>query len=272
MTYPWEYYAPVEEGNPHAGAHAAGWAAATFVVMLVVVLPREHAHTDAFMVGNLVLAPVVVAVVVWLVARKTSTRWGWWVFALVVPAATLALTVFTHAEDLVDYARGKTADGGTRADTGPVIHELSAPATQGDWTLVDDPQMLTQLEKRKAVIGTLVADDPDHVIAAAYTHRRPQAGVVLIALNEALDPSASLEKQAETILRGGRVEKVQALDPGAAEGYLGCGFGSGDDGDFIECAWIGNQRVVATQWFGVAALEDAGRLTVELRDLAAAGG
>jgi hypothetical protein len=271
MSYPWEYYEPVEEGNPGAGLHAGLWALGTYVAMLVVVLPREHAHTDAFMSGRLLAPAVIVWLVTWVVAHNIKTRWRWWVYPLIVPTATLALVLFSSADELIDRAKGRTADGGTRTDQGPVLAELVVPESEGKWTKVESPEVK---QARQTLIGRMdeLGEDIDSAVLGYYSLRSPNVQVVYEGINGTVDHSASFESVLEDAMTGAGVEDYDTFDPGSAEGVLGCGGLTRNGQSLVECMWIGNERAVVLTWIdGELDHKTAADLTVEFRGLASAG-
>jgi hypothetical protein len=147
---------------------------------------------------------------------------------------------------------------------------LAAPESQGDWKRLDNKELNQRMEKAETAIRQL-SDDIESIVTAAYQHRSPRAVVTLVGINGDLDGSASLETLVRGMLNGAGVDDFDSFDPGAAQGLLRCGSPPGEAGQFVVCAWVGNQRQVMTQWLGRLEAEEAARLTVELRDLAAAG-
>jgi hypothetical protein len=236
--------------------------------MLVVVLPREDAHSDAFLSGEL-LAPALIGwVVTWIVAHFWDGHWPWWVYALVVPAGVAALALLISIPSLADRAEGRTPDGGTRADAGPVLHELVAPASQGQWTKVDTPEVQQAEEQVRKNVGQY-GEDVDSTVVGYYSHSAPEATVMYIGVNGTLEKGASLESTLRTAL-GGDVDHLDTFNPGSAKGVLGCGNLTVKGKTLVGCMWIGNQRAVATVWLsGGLDHQHAADLTAEFRDLAA---
>jgi len=271
MSYPWKYDEPVDDGNPLAGLHAGLWALGTYIVLLVVVLPREHAHTNAFVSGELLVPPVVVWLLTWVVAHNNKKQLGWWVYALVVPAAIVAFTVFTHAGELTNRAQGKAADGGTRVDQGPLLPELTVPESQGRWTRLDTPEV-HEAEQYLAAHMDELGEDLDSAVLGYYSHDSPELKVIYQGINGTIDGNASLQSSLRNMMAGATVDQYDTFNPGSAKGVLGCGDLVKEGQTLIECVWVGNERAVMLTWIGSGLdHEAAAELTVEFRELAATG-
>jgi hypothetical protein len=254
--------------NRRAGGQAFVWAFCTYVVMLFVVLPREDAHSDTYLAG-LLMAPAAIAwLLTWALAHNMDRDWRWWVYGLVVPPLVVALAVVSNLSELSNRAQGKAADGGTRADSGPVLHELGVPETQGAWTKVDSPE----IQKAEGLLtGNLdqFGEDVESAVVGYYQHSTPAAGVMFVGINGTIEKGASLETTLRDAL-GADVDHYDTFNPGAAKGVLGCGNLRQQGRLVVGCLWIGNQRAVLTAWVtGDLDHEQAANLTAELRDLAA---
>jgi hypothetical protein len=280
MTNPgWEYYQPVEEGNPLAGLHAGLWALGSWVALMVVVLPREDAHTDAVMSGQLLAPASIVWVVTWLVAHLTKARWGWWVYALVVPGATLGVALFGNAEELVDYAERRSAAGGSRSDGSPATAgeaaqpavRLEAFASTPAWTKVDtkEARAVATLANDQLVEqsdGLLNADD---VVAGLYV-QSAQTGTPVFFLGINANPEHDeAETLVEDMLTGGSVEKITYSPAGEPGEILGCGNAEKEGQKLVSCAWSNGTVSGYLIWtLPSVGVERASRLTMDFRDLA----
>jgi hypothetical protein len=223
------------------------------------------------MSGRLLPPPVIAWLVTWVVAHNIKTRWGWWVYPLVVPTATLALVLFSSAGELVDRAHGRAADGGTRVDAGPVIGELVVPESQGKWTKLDTPEVK---QAEQALIDRMdeLGEDIDSAVLGYYSRRSPKVQVVYEGINGTIDRSASLEAVLKDAMTGAGVDHYDTFDPGSAEGVLGCGNFTKSGQELVECMWIGHARAVFMTWVdGELDHQTAADLTVEFRGLASGG-
>jgi hypothetical protein len=73
-------------------------------------------------------------------------------------------------------------------------------------------------------------------------------------------------------MAGAGVDHYDTLNPGSAEGVLGCGDFTKQGRSLVECMWIGNERAVAMTFIdGELDHQTAADLTVEFRKLAAGG-
>ena len=259
------------EPNRRAGSQAFLWALATYVAVLVVVLPREDAHSDAYLSGELVVPAVLVWVLTWIVAHFWDGHWPWWVYAVLVPPCVLMLTLALNVPALLDRSEGRTPDGGTRADSGPLLPELVVPESQGAWTRLDTAQARQAQQQAEAAKDQFGADI-DSVVLAYYAHTSPAAKVVYVGINGTIDKGASLEDDIRNAMGGAQVDHYDTFNPGSAKGVLGCGNTTRQGQVLVTCMWIGNQRAVSLT-FGGGALDHqtAADLTTQFRDLAAGG-
>ena len=261
----------MEKPNNNALAQSLVWAGIAYVVLLIVVIPRTEDYTGAYMAGRMLVPAAVAWGVTWAVAHNSSKKWRWWIYPLVVPAVAAVIALMLSAEDLSDRASGRAADGGARADSGPLLPELVAPSTQGGWTRIDDPaarEQVARAEQGAAQFGS----DIDSVTAGYYSHKDPRALGFFIGINGNYAKGASVESTLRNAMAGARIDDYDTFDPGDAGGALGCGQGQAQGQQYLACMWIGNERTVVMRWDSASLDADvAAQLTTELRDLATAG-
>ncbi len=250
MEQEWAELAVSDEPNQHAGMVSFVWAMVAYVVLLVVVIPRTEDHTGAYMAGRMMVPAGAAWGLTWLIAHNSNRHWRWWVYPLVVPAIVAAIALALSAKALIDRdGSGRFADrGAAPEDSGPVIHELTAPATQGKWTKVDNPAVRDEVDRIEQGIAQF-GPDIDSAVAGYYTHESTRAG-----------------------LAGAYVDDYDTYNPGAAGGVLGCGNAAAKGSEWFACMWIGNERTVFMRWDDRSLEPDvAAQLTTEFRDLAATG-
>lgn len=249
----------VKRPNEHALAFALMFGGIAWVGLLVLLTPRID-RDPSYVGGGLLVPTMGVAVVVGLLARRSSRRLGWWVNAAVVPLAAV-LALIPSADDLMAAADNE-------ASRGVEVGLLSAPAAGQGWTVVDTPDTRADVRRVVDSMATEVGIDAE-TVAGYYLHESaPNTPVLFAGINGDLDKGASASESLTSILRGAFVKTPQSFEPGDTGGALGCGQGAAQGMTWVSCAWVGNHRAVLMRWNDESVtLEQAAELSRELRDL-----
>ena len=220
--------------NPSAWLSALAWALLTAVVLLPFAIDGRPERSFAESMAAVAFPALAVAMIAGLVAYRSTSRWSWWLYPLIVVLPAVALVVLTdRVPDRLENVP-VAGDQGNRS--------LVAPDRAGAWTL----QKNASADEQEAELRDRILRADDSLEAVYGDYRRGGDDVLVYnGINVTTDSDLAREligrpdAALDDYLAGTGITDVVEVPAGDLRGAMACGTFPrlGPYVDLIVCGW-----------------------------------